>query len=340
MEWVPRSECPICARVGEVRWVGVTDRIWHVPGEWCYRQCRSHDVLWLDPQPANFSTVATLYPVDYPTHGKPGDLLAPRQGWIANFRLRVKCEILRHSFGYPLECRDTWAHLLGQMASTLPIIRQWAGYTVRFLHARNGRLLDVGSGNGTFLMLMAKLGWEVMGIEPDPIAARYAQGQGLEVVVGRLEDIKFEPESFDAITLSHVIEHISDPVHVFKVLSYALKPGGLLVSISPNPCGILSRIFGTSWRELDPPRHLVLLGPRALAELSCNFGLQPIVWTGNWNADWVARESISLRLCGDAFSYRGQWFPKLLAVVLDFLTLIHRNIGEEVVLIARKEDSP
>jgi len=187
---------------------------------------------------------------------------------------------------------------------------------------------------------MAKLGWEVMGIEPDPIAARYAQGQGLEVVVGRLEDIKFEPESFDAITLSHVIEHISDPVHVFKVLSYALKPGGLLVSISPNPCGILSRIFGTSWRELDPPRHLVLLGPRALAELSCNFGLQPIVWTGNWNADWVARESISLRLCGDAFSYRGQWFPKLLAVVLDFLTLIHRNIGEEVVLIARKEDSP
>lgn len=281
MGWVPRLECPICARVGEVRWEGVTDKVWHVPGEWCYRQCPSHDVLWLDPQPANFFYSSTLYPVDYPTHDKPRDLLAPRQGWIANSRLKVKCEILRHSFGYPLECRDTWAHLLGQMAAALPIIRQWVGYTVRFLHARNGRLLDVGCGNGTFLMLMAKLGWKVMGIEPDAIAARYAQDQGLEVVVGRLEDTKLEPESFDAITLSHVIEHIPDPVHVFKVLSCALKPGGVLVSISPNPCGMLSRIFGISWRALDPPRHLVLLGPRALAELSCNFGLQPIVLTGN-----------------------------------------------------------
>jgi 2-polyprenyl-3-methyl-5-hydroxy-6-metoxy-1,4-benzoquinol methylase len=187
-------------------------------------------------------------------------------------------------------------------------------------------------------MLMAKLGWKVMGIEPDAIAARYAQDQGLEVVVGRLEDTKLEPESFDAITLSHVIEHIPDPVHVFKVLSCALKPGGVLVSISPNPCGMLSRIFGISWRALDPPRHLVLLGPRALAELSCNFGLQPIVLTGNWNAEWVARESISLRLYGDTFRYRRRWFPKLLAIVMAFLTLIQRTQGEEVVLIARKEE--
>jgi len=184
-------------------------------------------------------------------------------------------------------------------------------------------------------MLMARLGWEVMGIEPDPTAAAYAHSQGLKVEVGMLEEVRLEPESFDAITLSHVIEHLLDPVVSLKVLARALKPGGVLVSISPNPDGVLSRIFGPSWRELDPPRHLVLFGPRAMANLARMLGLRPIVWTTNRNANWVAQESISIKRYSNAFAYRGKLLPAMLKVFC--MLFIPFGIGEEVVLVAKKE---
>jgi len=325
----------MCGLWGEARW-RVTDKVWRVPGEWQYRYCRSCDVLWLDPRPKNPAEQA-LYPSDYITHAPPNpDLLAPRRGWIANLRLGVKIELLRRCYGYTLQCHDTWARLLGMVAAVLPLTRRWAGYTVMFLHAKNGRLLDVGCGQGTFLMLMVRLGWEGWGIEPDSVAAAYAQAQGLKVENRALEDTELEPESFDAITLHHVIEHLLDPVTALKKLTRALKPGGVLVSIHPNPDGMLARIFGPSWRGLDPPRHLVLLGPRGMADLTRKVGLQPVVWTTARNADWVARESISIRRHGDAFAYKGSFLPWLLSRVCCLLNLINGTLGEEVVLVARK----
>lgn len=331
--WIPRPKCPICGLQGKVRHRGITDKIWQVPGEWNWRKCHSCDVGWLDPQPLDFKT---LYPASYITHAEPDDPLAPRRGWIANLRLGVKIEILRRAYGYDIRSANPLARLLGGMAIAFPGIRRWAGYTVRFLQAHSGRLLDVGCGNGSFLVLMARLGQEVRGIEPDPIAASYGQAKGLTIEVLPLESTVLEPESIDAITLNHVLEHLADPVGALEKLVGALKPGGLLVSISPNPDRMLAHMFGPSWRGLEPPRHLVLLGPRAVADLACKLGLRPTVWTTARNADWVARESISIRRSGNAFIYRGRWLPRLLAIVCHLLTAIDGVSGEEVVLVAQK----
>jgi 2-polyprenyl-3-methyl-5-hydroxy-6-metoxy-1,4-benzoquinol methylase len=138
---------------------------------------------------------------------------------------------------------------------------------------RNGRLLDVGCGNGDHLSRMRGYGWEVAGIEPDPAAARVARDRhGLEVHEGTVEDAPFAARSYDALTCCHVIEHIGAPQAFLRSMVRFLKPGGRLVIVTPNADSLGHRFFGRDFYSLDPPRHLVLFTPRALRRL---FGSLP-----------------------------------------------------------------
>src|SRR5205807_5780829 len=101
------------------------------------------------------------------------------------------------------------AHILGM----LPSIRARIGRNVRYLPRRqNGRLLDVGCGNGAFLQQMQELGWQIEGIEPDPEAARIAVSRGFRVLSNTLENADLPKGQYDAITMSHVMEHFKKPM--------------------------------------------------------------------------------------------------------------------------------
>lgn len=329
-------KCPLCNQGGEFRYTGLKDRVWFAPGEWTYRACDRCETLWLDLRPTS-ECFGVIYPSDYLTHGEPVDPLSPRSGFVANLMLEVKLGVLRRAYGYALNPSKPIARLIAVVVARVPGIKRWVGYTVRFLPSRKGRLLDVGCGNGEFLLSMSKLGWEVKGIEPDMVSASLARKAGLEVYQGFVESTPLEPDSFDAITLNHVIEHLSHPVETLKKLIDALRPGGLLVSISPNPSSSLARWFGGAWRGLEPPRHLVLPGPRALVDMAKRFGLEPVVWTTSRNSEWMARESISILRHGDVKTYQGRYLPRLIAMGCKVLTIINDVLGEEVVLIARKK---
>ncbi len=329
--------CPLCHKAGEIRYKGLRDSIWPTPGEWTYRACKYCELLWLDPRPTS-ECFSLIYPKDYITHSEPPDFLSPRLDLWGNIRLGVKLEVLRRAYGYPIESQSSISRFIGMFAAYIPFIKHWVGYTVRFLPARKGRLLDIGCGNGDFLITMSKLGfWQVEGVEPDSISAELGRKVGLKIYEETVESITLEPDSFGAITLHHVIEHLSDPMGVLKKLSGALCPGGLLVSISPNPIAFLARWFGGNWRGLEPPRHFVLMGPQTLANMARQLGLEPIVWTTARNSEWMARESISILRYGDIKTYKGQYLPSFIALVSKALTMVNSKLGEEVVLIARKK---
>lgn len=335
MESVP--QCPLCHKSGKLLYEGLKDIAWPVPGEWNCRTCADCEILWLDPRPKPQS-LSIVYPEDYVTHYAPRDILfLPRLGFVDGLCLEVKLEVLRRAYGYTLISSNPTARVLGMIAAHIPNIKRWVGYTVRFLPALKGRLLDVGCGNGEFILTMSNLGWRVQGVEPDSSSASLGRKAGLEIYEGTVESVPLEPNSFDAITLNHVIEHLPDPVGTLKMLSNALRPGGWLISISPNPSGLLARWFKTSWRALDIPRHFVLLSPRALVSTSQQVGLEPLVWTTPRNTKWVSRESISISRHGDTTTYRGRHLPNLIALVSRVLTILNRELGEEVVLVARKK---
>jgi 2-polyprenyl-3-methyl-5-hydroxy-6-metoxy-1,4-benzoquinol methylase len=331
--------CPVCRSKGRIVFDGCFDAVFGIPGSWTYQKCLQCDSLWMDPRPIK-EMIQILYPDDYLTHVQPSELLKPPEGFLEHYRFGVKLSILEDVYGYRnLSKRPSLFHnfILRKLLRFLPRINGRVGYAVRFLHfSPGGRLLDVGCGNGTFLRFMKELGWEVKGIEPDLQAARIASSQGLNVAHCNLEQVELEPYSYDAITLHHVLEHLSDPNWMLKKLVRYLKPGGVLVIISPNPDGLMARWFGVNWRGLEPPRHFVIPSPKAYELIFQNIGLKIKMWTITYSDFWRYRESLGIQKFGKAKSYRGWVIPKLFSLLSSMVVPLFHFVGDEIVCVGTK----
>jgi len=159
---------------------------------------------------------------------------------------------------------------MGRFAFTLlPKQRQQIEQTFRHLPppSQGSCLLDVGFGNGAFLERAQSAGWKVSGVDPDSTVVEQASERGLDVRQGGIEAFSDCPAAFDAITLSHVIEHVHDPVDVLSWAYKLLKPGGQIWLETPNIDSLGHKQFGCNWRGLEPPRHLVLFNWPALEHL-------------------------------------------------------------------------
>lgn len=114
-----------------------------------------------------------------------------------------------------------------------------------------GKLLDIGCGDGTFLLSAKAAGWEVMGTELNPQPAR---SRGLDVK-GAVEQIEVS-ERFDCITMWHTLEHMRDIPAMLSQLVRLLKPQGRLIIAVPDFGGLQARLFKGRWLHADVPRHL------------------------------------------------------------------------------------
>ncbi len=93
-----------------------------------------------------------------------------------------------------------------------------------------------------------------MGQDLDPEAAREVRrDRGIPVHIGPLETAPYANASFDAVIMSHVIEHVHDPIGLLRACKSFLKPSGVLIALTPNTAGCIHRRFGADWRGLDPP---------------------------------------------------------------------------------------
>ena len=112
--------------------------------------------------------------------------------------------------------------------------------------AQPKKILDVGTGGGEFAYMLKSLGHTVSGIEPNKGYAEFSkQEYGLDVQVGFIQDIQQPNESFDLITIWHVLEHTEDPFEVLTKLHSLLKPQGVLVVEVPSIEGVSQTPKGT-----------------------------------------------------------------------------------------------
>jgi 2-polyprenyl-3-methyl-5-hydroxy-6-metoxy-1,4-benzoquinol methylase len=131
-------------------------------------------------------------------------------------------------------------------------------------HAAKGRLLDVGSGPGTFLMVARSMGWEIAGVEPSTLAAEKACGFGIDTFNGVIEEFaRSNGKSFDVATSFEVMEHVPDVMSMLSAIHSVLKPNGLFVFSVPNlddPYCLRQRIpIGM------PPIHINFFNRRSLS---------------------------------------------------------------------------
>jgi len=258
--------CLLCGCEGALLYANLQDRLFGAPGNWNLMQCPECQLVWINPQPIP-EDVGKLY-ARYYTHQKHD----ASKRMLAGLRRSVNASILKSSFGYQM---NGPSKIIGSMLSWIGPLKELAGGEVLWLeYGEQRRLLDVGCGNGSFLVHMRKLGWEVTGIEPDEEAISAAREKfGLEAFHGSLEEAKFPDGHFDAITMNHVIEHVLDPIELLKECNRILRPGGTLVVVTPNINSLGRYSFGEYWRGLEVPRHVFLFSPDAMKSCAERSGL-------------------------------------------------------------------
>jgi 2-polyprenyl-3-methyl-5-hydroxy-6-metoxy-1,4-benzoquinol methylase len=330
--------CAVCGGAGEIAYSGLRDRLFGVSGEWTLRRCRDRacGLLWLDPMPID-EDLPRLYE-NYYTHSQAEassraagirELIRDSywtvcygDGRRADPRARVLAGFVRLSPGLPSE--------LGQAIFELPL-------------KRGGRLLEIGCGNGAAMRRMAELGWEVEGVDFDEKAVELARSSGLEVRLGSIDAQGYAADSFDAVVMSHVLEHVPDPRALLAECRRILKPGGRLVSITPNASSWGHKVFGRDWLHLDPPRHLHIFTPPSLRNLASTAGWRQVaVRSSMVNTLGMIRASRRLRSGGkfDMASSPSRAGDPGFRLFQAFAALLHRfspDAGEELVLHATKD---
>jgi SAM-dependent methyltransferase len=161
--------------------------------------------------------------------------------------------------------------------------------------------------------------------------------------LGSLENTRFPDQSFDAVTLNQVIEHVHDPVSLIRECLRILKPGGKLVLATPNIESFGHQIFGRNWSHLDSPRHLMLFSMKTLRECAVRAGFLSIdTWCvpgyaeGSIMASTEREEKMSgkrrteISKCIEVSVFKIRAFYR-------FFVKKEENVGEEIFLMAAKE---
>jgi len=130
------------------------------------------------------------------------------------------------------------------------------------------RLLDVGSGAGFFLRAAAEVGWSGDGIEVSAALAAYGrQVLGVRIREETIETADIPPETYDAVVLLDVIEHVREPGEMLEKTARILRPGGKLVVGTPDFRSLSRWILGRNWAILSPAEHLFNFTSSTLARM-------------------------------------------------------------------------
>lgn len=148
---------------------------------------------------------------------------------------------------------------------------------------RGARALDIGCDTGLLLDALRELGYRTEGIERSPAGAQ-AQAAGHEVHALDIEVTELGLGRFELITLTHVLEHLREPVRGLVWLRRHLAPGGLGVIEVPNWNDLLRPLWGRRFRPLELGDHVSFFERATLAAALDRAGLETVAL---WSAPQV-----------------------------------------------------
>lgn len=288
------------------------DTWYEVPGTFTMRRCRRCGLIYLSPRPSP-AEIGAYYPDQY----------AP------------------YSTGHHNRS------LLARMSDRYGLRKQ--ARLVQSRVPRVGTVLDVGCAGGQFLSVMVEDGWEAKGVETNREAALYARSQyQLDVLHGALEDAQFAAETFDLVTMWHVLEHVHEPRETLREVARITRPDGWLFVAVPNPQSLEARLFGHSWAGWDVPRHLHLFQHDLLAALLQEAGWHVEETVYGFGRHWLFTLSLQHWLAHRNTNRRVQSavlriarsLPMRILTLPIFVMLERLGISSIMGLFARKSESP
>ena len=142
--------------------------------------------------------------------------------------------------------------------------------------SQKGRILDIGAGVGDFLSVCKNDGWDTIGIEPSDKAKTIAKSKGVLFVENVSE---LESNSFDVITMWHVLEHVPDVENQIIELKRLIKSNGTIIIAVPNFKSYDAKHYKEFWAAFDIPIHLWHFSKTAIQKLFAvqNLELQKVL---------------------------------------------------------------
>ena len=269
-----RVACPRCSSSKSTTVYAAQDHIYRLPGTFYAASC-NHCGLWFqNPRPFQ-EVIPLLYPSSYGPHAEttPRAAVLPRpvnavrtiwHGWNQGF-LTIKLGYEHRSIP------GRTPRLAALIGSSLSSGARWrAGCDLIPRFVPEGRLLEIGCGNGDTLKKLRDLGWRNLhGIELSDAAARIARRAGFTVKTATIETAlhDYPDNSFDVIVAEMVLEHLLNPFTVVQQIARKLKPGGEFLFSTVIRDSLDGRIFGSYSVCYDFPRHMVFFRKRDLDDM-------------------------------------------------------------------------
>jgi 2-polyprenyl-3-methyl-5-hydroxy-6-metoxy-1,4-benzoquinol methylase len=209
-------------------------------GEHSLYQCAGCGFMFLNPQPSD-EFLSSLYTSDYFLMG--ADDLSSRR------RSEMK------------------------KATALLYLKQ----LIRYYGSQEGKLLEIGCGNGDFLLAAKQTGFAVQGIEVSESATKSANDKlGVQTVqCGTVEDIDLPDGCFDVCALFDVVEHVRHPIKFLNRVHRLLAPGGVLFIVTPSLGSWSARLMKNRWMEFKP-EHLHYFDTETIQNALCKSGFHEI----------------------------------------------------------------
>jgi len=248
--------CPLCCQPGAQRQFSSRDRIHGVPGEFSIYHCDFCDAYFIQPW-LTAHQLLRYYPEDYGRFRHGESIQKKRhQDW--------RRFILEYHYGYPSRGDLSPTRTARMAARAL----SWVTAKGVIPYRGSGKLLDVGTGGGSYLFRLQQWGWQTFGVETSRTGCQRARSLGLNVFHGTLEAARFPDRFFDVVHLSNVLEHLPDPIATFDEIYRILRPDGLVYLTVPNTHSLVFRLFREHWYALDVPRHVISYSPKTLRTIA------------------------------------------------------------------------
>ncbi len=220
--------------------------------EFNFFKCEPSALFVLDPRPSH-DCMSTIYPPHYEPYN------FHKMGKVINFfRSFVQKNKIEH-------------------------IRQYL--------SNSSKILDIGCGNGTLLLLIQKYGdpsWQLYANELNQSCVDHLNNNNVTAYSCDYSALKFEGE-IDFIILNQVIEHFDRPDKLLSYCNKFLKPGGHIYIETPSTEGLDAKIFkGGTWGGYHFPRHFYLFSNSNLElllqqcqfqDITCCYLTSPAFWT-------------------------------------------------------------
>jgi SAM-dependent methyltransferase len=155
---------------------------------------------------------------------------------------------------------------------------------LKLFGGQKGSLLEIGCGNGFFLQEAKRQGYKIVrGVEPSTQACDQApRSVKANIVCDIMRTGVFEPDSFDAICLFQVFDHIPEPNALLQECFSVLKPGGLILFLNHNVNSVSAKLLGAKSPIIDL-EHTYLYSPRTLMRITQKHGFRVRSFGAVWN---------------------------------------------------------